>query len=81
MNHTSAPRNSLLSFDIYKIALTPRATPEQPEFGLYRDDTVISTHSNINAAVLNFAEHFNDSRSAILARVRDPEITITFSIR
>lgn len=78
---TSAPRNSLLSFDMYKIQTTPRSTAEQLEFGVYNGDSLISTHADIKAAVLNLVELFNDSRSAILARVRDPEITITFSIR
>lgn len=72
-------RSSILISDIYKIKPLPRETGEV--FGVFRQEVLISTHLKVADAVLNLMEHFKDSRSAILERVRDPEITVNFFVR
>lgn len=71
-------QHRLFSFDVFQIQQT---STEPVAFTLFDDGKPISEHSDVQGAIHAFFERFNEKRSSLLERVKDPALNINISIK
>ena len=77
----SAAQPRLLSFEMYVIKAKPTQTEGGFEFDILCDERYVGTYPDIYQAIDCAVADLKTSQTALLGRVKNPDIRIHFSVR